>query len=245
VTVDADAAEAARACMIELFPEGFEEVVRGDAVELAAYTGPEGERRLLALFADAVSEPVADDWPDRWRSFHRSVRIGPLWVGPPWEPPPPDGLAVVIDPGRAFGTGAHPTTQLSLRLLLEVDGDALLDLGCGSGVIAIAAARLGLDPIYAVDVDSAAVEATRGNAARNGVHVETRRVDALAAPLPAVDVAVANIALEVVEAVVARLDARVFVTSGYLDAQQPCLPGLRHEARRTLDGWAADLYRRQ
>jgi ribosomal protein L11 methyltransferase len=245
VTVAAEQAEEARARLLDLFPAGFEEVERGHAVELAAYVGAEGERSLRDLFGEVVSEPVADDWQERWRAFHRPVRIGPLWVGPPWERPPADAVPVVIDPGRAFGTGAHPTTRLSLELLLGLDHGSLLDVGCGSGVLAIAAAKLGFGPVAAIDLDPAAVEATEANAERNGVGLRVGTVDALAVRLPPADVAVANIALDAVEAIVPRLEAETIVTSGYLEAERPALAGLRHRGRRTADGWAADLYGRK
>ena len=245
MTVAAEAAEEARARLLDLIPAGFEEVELGSEVELAAYVGADGEQSLRDLFGEVISEPVADDWNERWRSFHRSVRIGPLWVGPPWERPPADGVPVVIDPGRAFGTGAHPTTRLSLELLQEVGRGSLLDVGCGSGVLAIAAAKLGFGPVEAIDLDPAAVEAAGTNARRNGVGLRLRAADALAARLPSVDVAVANIALEAVEAIVPRLEAETVVTSGYLEAQRPVLGGLLHLERRSADGWAADVYRRQ
>ena len=89
---------------------------------------------------------------------------------PPWEPPlDGDGVDLVIDPGQAFGTGAHHTTRLCLELLLELEpAGALADWGCGTGVLAIAAARLGWDPVLACDWEAASVEATRENAAVNG-----------------------------------------------------------------------------
>ena len=95
--------------MLELFPQGFEEREVADGVELTAYTDAGGEERLWAAFGSAAAEPVPAGWEERWRDFHRPVRIGSLWVGPPWETPPPEGTAVVIDPGRAFGTGGHAT----------------------------------------------------------------------------------------------------------------------------------------
>jgi ribosomal protein L11 methyltransferase len=229
--------------MVRLFPEGFEEVTQPDAIELAAYTGAEGEKRLRALFGTVSSTPVAAGWEDRWRSFHRPVLVGRLWVGPPWEAPPPGAVAIVVDPGRAFGTGAHPTTRLTLELLLALEPGSLLDLGCGSGVLAIAAAGLGFAPVSAVDVDPVAVEATLANAERNGADVDAWVADALTESLPAAAVAVANISLELVEAVVPRLHARAVVTSGYLDSQQPTFTGLEHVERYTETGWAADLYR--
>jgi ribosomal protein L11 methyltransferase len=244
VTVRAVDAEAARARMLDLLPEGFEEVDRGESVELVGYVEPEGELRVRAVFGDAVSAPVAVDWADRWRAFHRPVWIGPLWVGPPWQPPPGDADAIVIDPGRAFGTGAHPTTRLSLELLTELEPATLVDVGCGSGVLAIAAAKLGFTVVEAVDLDPVAVETAAANAARNGVRFPVRAADALSEPLPRAEVGVANIALEVIEKLAPRLDVETLIVSGYLDAQQPELAGLRHAGRRTADGWAADLYRR-
>jgi ribosomal protein L11 methyltransferase len=200
---------------------------------------------VLAEFPRARIAEVEPGWEDRWRAFHHGVRIGPLWVGPPWEAPPPGAVVVVIDPGRAFGTGAHPTTRLCLELLLEERDGSALDVGCGSGVLAIAAAKLGHAPVRAIDVEAAAVAATRANATRNGVAVEASPVDALGAPLPGADLALANIALAAVEALGGRLDAARVVTSGYLASEEPSLAGYRRVGRRELEGWAADVHRRR
>jgi len=232
-----------RAKLLELFPEGFEETAAAEAVELAAYTDDAGEEHLRAEFEDVSSRPVQPGWEDRWRSFHRPVTIGPLWVGPPWEDRPADALAVVVDPGRAFGTGAHPTTRLALELLLELERGSFLDVGCGSGVLAIAAATVGFAPVYAVDLDPVAVEATETNADRNGVAVPAGVADARSDRLPATDVAAANIALDVVEAAVPQLGAAAVITSGYLDEEVPALARFGHAVRRTRHGWAADLFR--
>jgi ribosomal protein L11 methyltransferase len=172
------------------------------------------------------------------------VRVGPLWVGPPWEPAPAEAVAVVVDPGRAFGTGAHPTTRLCLELLLAERPGSVLDVGCGSGVLAIAAAKLGHAPVVAVDVDPSAVAATDENAARNGVRVDARLVDA-ATSFPAAKLALANIALEVVEALGGRLDVERLVTSGYLDTDVPSVSGYDRVERRELEGWAADVHERR
>jgi ribosomal protein L11 methyltransferase len=243
VTVSLERAEQARAMMLELFPEGFEEVDHPGAVELAAYTNAGGEERLMQVFTGASASDVEQNWEERWREFHKPVRIGPLWVGPPWEEPPADALPVVVDPGRAFGTGAHPTTRLCLETLIELERGSLLDVGCGSGVIAIAAALLGYDPVAGVDTDPLAVEATEANARVNGVTVAASLADATEAVLPPADVTVANISLEGVNAL--RPSSPVVVTSGYLLAETPSLPGYVHVRRVESGGWAADVHRRE
>jgi ribosomal protein L11 methyltransferase len=228
--------------MLELFPEGFEEVEGADGVELIAYTDSSGEERLWHSFGGVRGEDVAADWRDRWKSFHHPVRIGPLWIGPPWEDPPGDATAIVIDPGRAFGTGAHPTTQLCIRLLLDLERGSAVDFGCGSGVLAIVAAKLGFAPVIAVDSDANAVEATRANAAANGVDIEVLQTDVLADQLPAGDVAIANITWPAVRALAPRLRAQLLVTSGYLVTDDESVVPFRRLRRVTHDGWAADLH---
>ena len=229
--------------MLELFPEGFEEVDRPEGVELAAYTDAAGEERLWAFFSGVHGSDVEGGWEDRWRAFHRPVSVGQLWVGPPWETPEPALLAVVIDPGRAFGTGSHPTTQLCLGVLQELERGSLLDVGCGSGVLSIAAGLLGFAPVLGVDVEPPAVAATYENASRNGVELEARLV-AADEPLPAAETVIANISLAAVLALPDHVEARVLVTSGYLEAEQPELPGYRHVRRSTRGGWAADVHAR-
>lgn len=242
MSVGAARAEDARALMVELFPEGFEEVENEDLVELAAYTDAAGEERLWAAFGGASVLEVEDGWERRWRDFHRPARVGPLWIGPPWEEAPGDAIPVVIDPGRAFGTGAHATTRLCLAFLDELPRSSLLDVGCGSGVIAVAAAKLGFQPVWAVDIDGTAVEATERNAAENGVELETWRADARDGSLPQAGVTVANIALQTVETVGRAHESGMLLTSGYRAQDHPSLSSHRHVARREADGWAADLY---
>lgn len=247
VRVSEDEAERLRARLVELAPGGFEELeVGGGTVELAIYADSDGANELLAELPGATAEPVVGGWEDAWRDFHRPVIAGGLWLGPPWHTPPDPARAVVIDPGRAFGTGAHPTTRLCVELLATGRrGGSLVDIGCGSGVLAIAAARLGFAPIVALDADPVAVEATLANAAANGVPIDASVVDALAEPLPAAVTAVANVLLRPVEAILSRLDARVAITSGYLAGERPAHAGWEHLETLELDGWAADRFRRR
>ena len=235
--------ENAIARLLDLALGGFEEIEDGDEVELAAYVDAAGEAAIRAAFPDAVASTVEPGWEDRWREFHRPAWAGGVWLGPPWETPPAGALAVVIDPGRAFGTGAHATTRLCLDLLADLEQrGSMLDVGCGSGVLAIAAARLGFGPIVAIDDDPIAVEVTRANAEANRVEIETRLVDALRDPLPTADVVVANVLLAPVEAILARLDAGAVVTSGYLANEVPTHNGWTRAGTKTLDGWSADLF---
>jgi len=236
--------EIARAQMLELFPEGFEEYDTGNGVELAAYTDAGGEERLWAAFGTVSAQAVPVGWDERWRAFHRPVRVGPLWVGPPWERQPRDATPVVIDPGRAFGTGGHPTTRLCLQLLLEIELGSLLDVGCGSGVLAIAASRLGFSPVVALDHDPAALEAAERNALANDVSVDLRHGDALEEPLPDTDVVVANVSSAFASQVAQRVRARSLLVSGYLESERPAAVGYEPIRRLAEDGWAADLLRR-
>ena len=212
---------------------------------LVVYTDDAGEERIRETFSDVSTEPVEPGWEERWREFHRPVWVGPLWVGPPWEEPPHDAIAVVVDPGRAFGTGSHPTTRLCLELLLELDRGSLLDVGCGSGVLSVAAAKLGFAPVVAVDREAAAVEAARRNARTNDVEIDVRRADALTAALPESDVVLANIDLASVEKVGGRLGAHVLISAGYFHSRMPSIVGFAHRERRIDGGWAADRFERQ
>jgi ribosomal protein L11 methyltransferase len=224
VRVAREHAELVLAELLELAPGGVEErALPGGDVEYSVYAAPGELPALPALKAaagdalvDVYTEDVAGDWEQRWREFHRPLVLGDrLTVRPPWEPAAGGtALDVVIDPGRAFGTGAHATTRLCLEAMLEVvpevvpevpgapsdampaaapgagaagapgagaaaapGAGAFIDLGCGSGVLAITAAKLGWGPVLALDYDAAAIEATIENAGRNGVVLEARRYD--------------------------------------------------------------------
>jgi ribosomal protein L11 methyltransferase len=231
--------------MLDLAPEGFEEqTVAGGGLELAAYTNAAGEAAIRAVFAAVTSTPVADDWAERWRAFHQPVELGSLWIGPPWREPAPGRIPIVIDPGRAFGTGAHDTTRLCLEQLEALPRGSLLDVGCGSGVLAIGAARLGYAPVTALDNDPNAVEATAENAARNGVEVAVAQLDVLVGELPSASVAVANVSLAVVAAVLPRLRAEWAVVSGFRAEDELDTRGWNRAARADRGGWAVEVLHR-
>ena len=239
--VQASKAQLAAAWLVDRFPGGLEERELGSDVELAVFTDAAGEADVREAFSDVRSEPVAPGWEDRWKEFHRPVRAGGLWIGPPWIEPPVAERVVAVDPGRAFGTGAHPTTRACIELLSALERGSLLDAGCGSGVVAVAAARLGFAPVLAVDVDEVAVEVAAETARSNEVVVEVSRADVLHDELPVVDVVVANIELGVVERLLERVTARVAVTSGYLEAETPEASRWTPLDRLELEGWAADV----
>ncbi len=200
-------AEIVLAELLELAPGGVEEVEIGEGtIEYAVYGAP-GELPELPDLNAAVgdtpvevsSTEVADDWAERWKRFHRPILIEPprgspvpaLYVRPPWESPSDreDTEEIVIDPGQAFGTGAHATTRLCLELLLQVAAlehrpGSLLDVGTGSGVLAIVAARLGFAPVLGLDHERESVAAAEENARANGVEIEVRRFDLRTQALP-------------------------------------------------------------
>lgn len=132
-----------------------------------------GAIALIPAPAPRVEEVPDDDWVKRSQAQFSPIEVTPdLWIVPSWhDPPDPDALAIRLDPGQAFGTGGHPTTLMCLRWLAEHlrGGERVLDYGCGSGILAIAAARLGAGAVTGVDIDAAAVAAARANAEANGV----------------------------------------------------------------------------
>jgi ribosomal protein L11 methyltransferase len=243
-----EAEEIARAAVLEAFADGVEERrAPGGGLELAVYCA-DRPAQLPQVAGSWSEEPVADGWEDGWRAFHtgRSV-AGRLWVGPPWERPPAGLPDVVIDPGRAFGTGAHATTLLCLELLCLQPAGALLDIGCGSGVLALAAARLGHSPVLACDDDPIAVDVARENAQRNGCDVQVWQCDALYDELPkGIGLWVANLQLAPLEELAWRPDLPPrLIVSGLLEGEAFQPPGYRPAERRVLDGWAGLLLVRE
>jgi ribosomal protein L11 methyltransferase len=211
-------AEIVLAELTVLAPNGVEEERGPGYVEYAIYGG-EGELPELGEIEAAagdglvgvVATEVPDDWADRWQDFHKPLLVGDrLWLRPSWEAPREGTIDVVVDPGQAFGTGAHPTTRLCLEYLLELAaaGEAsgpLTDLGTGSGVLAIAAAKLGWSPVRGYDHERPAIEAAHQNAEANEVTLELERTnlrDGLPRLSPTV---VANMTAPVLRVVVEQL----------------------------------------
>jgi ribosomal protein L11 methyltransferase len=259
IRVHREQAELVLAELLELSPHGVEEVSDGDVVEYAVY-GPPGELPSLpdleaaagGALVEVTTRELDDDWSERWKQFHRPVVVANrLTVRPPWSPPGDTPIDLVIDPGQAFGTGAHPTTRQCLELLLSLPAEGeLTDLGCGSGVLAIAAARLGFEPVVAVDNDEASVAAARANAAANGVPVDVRLLDLRRDDLPQARTVVANLLAPLlaqwIERPAAVRPARVIaggILAGEADGVAAAfgVHGLRERDRRGDGEWVAVL----
>jgi ribosomal protein L11 methyltransferase len=280
-------AELVLAELTVLAPNGVEEECGPGYVEYAVYGG-EGELPELGDLDAAIggsrvevsATEIPDDWADRWRDFHKPLLVADrLWLRPSWEPPREGAIDVVVDPGQAFGTGAHPTTRLCLEFLCELEaageaGGELVDLGTGSGVLAIAAAKLGWDPVRGYDHEPAAIEAAATNAEANGVSLQLERMN-LRERLPDLaPVVVANMTSPILLPVAAQISERIrerggtrrslpavapagpsplpqaLVCSGLLPHEQDevaaafAASGLSEVERRQEGDWAALLLRR-
>jgi ribosomal protein L11 methyltransferase len=259
-------AELVLAELLEFAPSGVEEVNLGEnGVEYAVYGAPGELPALPDLWAaiggalvEVRTEEIADDWADRWREFHRPVVVGGrITVRPPWEPPGDTPIDLVIDPGQAFGTGAHATTRLCLELMLRVPaGGAFVDLGCGSGVLGIAAARLGWAPVLALDSDPASVAAAGENARANRVSIEVRRHDLRSDPVASGHTVAANLLAPLLRAWAGRLAdvaerpdrviaGGLLVGEGDAIGEAFAAAGYTEAARRPDGEWAALLLERR
>jgi ribosomal protein L11 methyltransferase len=271
VRVRREYAEIVLAELLSLAPSGVEEVsVGSDVVEYAVYGAPGELPALPDLTAAAGSalvevntSEIADDWEQRWREFHRPLVLdGGLVVRPPWEDAIGAPVEIVIDPGQAFGTGSHATTRLCLQLMLSFDAadraGGFLDLGCGSGVLAIAAARLGWEPVVALDYDPASVVATAENARVNGVAIEVSRHDLRVDPVASAPTVAANLLRPLLLTWASRLASapavpvlETVIASGLLVGEADEIAGAfaavgLSESRRLESGeWAALLLRRR
>ena len=261
VIVPAAAVEDVLDALVPLLPRGVHERELGEGdVELAFYEHadalPPGEELEAATGGHALRwerEEVPDDPVERRRRFGRSWEIaGRLRVRSPADPPGDGALPelVIESAAGAFGTGAHPTTRMCLELLLDMEpGGPFADLGCGAGVLAIAAAKLGWAPVIAVDHEPQSVEATRRNAERNGAAVDALELDLLAVAPPPAPTLAANVPPPVHAALAPRLAPAVVhvIASGFvadeLDDVVAAYAGFTPLARLG-DGWQAVLLER-
>lgn len=272
--------------LLELAPEGVEEVrVGAETIEYAVYGAP-GELPSLpdlraaaggALVEISTSE-LADDWQERWKRFHHPILLEPpsarggaehevpaLHVRPPWEAVSAyrggPVREIVIDPGQAFGTGAHASTRMCLELLMELaacgaPAGGILDVGTGSGVLAIAAAALGFAPVLGLDHERESVAAARENALVNGVEIDVRRFELRTQALPwfdgsqgsVVPVVLANLLRPLLLELASTMTVAPthLVASGLLREEVDEVVGafgerlgLREHERRTSGEWAA------
>ncbi len=219
--------------------DGVDELVVFDSAggppadELRRVAGDRAER--------VIAEPVPDGPDERRRRLYRPLLIGPVWIRPAWASPAPDhALEVVLGEGSGFGTGAHPTTHGCVEALLGLEPrGSFADLGCGSGVLAIVAAKLGFGPAVAVDVSGAAVESAAANAAASGAHVETRVLDLIAEPAPVARTVFANVPPVVHEAIAASLAAQV--TAGAEPPSTLIVSGISQADREAVGAFYAPL----
>jgi ribosomal protein L11 methyltransferase len=219
VRARAGASHAVLAALLDAYPAGLEE--RGDD-EFVVYGG-----RPVIADADVREEAVPPGWETAYHA-HLSRIEGRFNVRPPWVAGEPDDI--VIDPGAAFGAGTHPTTRMCLELLPAGSGP-LADWGSGTGVLALAAARLGYAPVLGIDLDISQL-------AVNGV--DALRLDLVHERAPYAPVVVANLTRPLLEAV-ARVQERpeLLIASGFLAGDELSLWDMRERERQELEGWAA------
>jgi ribosomal protein L11 methyltransferase len=262
VLVPRQAEEMATAVLWELGSVGIElkDQPKSESEIVAYFDAPDMERllRLIAArFNGIVHGPItslpvaAVDWTSQWRENFHQVNVGPLTIAPPWALPLHSSW-IVIEPARAFGTGTHETTQLCLEWLVCLSRagplGTVLDVGTGTGVLALSAARLGASRVYGIDIDADAIAAARRHARRNGLALPLLCADgACACRASSVDVVVANIDTPwLIErnADLRGLARRATVLSGFLESDVDALRAVYSDYAQTLryrGEWAAML----
>ena len=213
-------------------------------------------KALSQICTVTLTEIEDEDWARRSQQALKAVQIGSIIVAPPWDlPAGPAGqgdasaLLIVIEPSTGFGTGHHATTRLCLKALQQVElrGRRVIDVGTGSGVLAIAAAKLGATRVLGLDNDPDAIAAARDNVARNEVEVELRLSDLANDDFPVADVVLANLTGAALQRGAARLAALarggMLIVSGLLDEEEPAVaaafaPWSSRLVRDHEDGWS-------
>jgi ribosomal protein L11 methyltransferase len=235
VTVSGRDEDVATALLWEAGTRGIEVVAApGEAVALLAYfeddVGADALGRRLP-FAEVAETPVPDvDWVARFRAGFRTFRVGGFAIGPPWQLGGPAADRLIVDPGRAFGTGTHETTRLCLLALEDASRrrrpGVVIDVGTGTGLLAVAAARLGARLVVAIDVDPEAVSSARGHARLNDVHVHVVRGDGGRPVRPrSFDLVLANLTAPLLVEKAGELSALlaprgILVLAGLLDSER-------------------------
>lgn len=226
-----------------------------EAEAITAKESLESGRDHLSFTIDSLPD---QDWERAWMDEFKPMRFGQrLWICPSWlEPPEADAVNLILDPGLAFGTGTHPTTSLCLNWLDQADlkDKELIDYGCGSGILALAALKLGAARVQAVDIDEQALQATQNNAARNDIAAKQLCIafpEALESP---VDLVIANILLAPLMTLSARFKALLkagglLVVSGILSEQADSLietyqNDFSLHGREDLEGWTLLVFKR-
>lgn len=230
-----------------------------DVVITALYTEPaDAETAMLLLKAQSphlnlsIQELADQDWERVWMDDFQPLCFGErLWVCPSWmEPPAPDAVNLILDPGLAFGTGTHPTTSLCLSWLDKADlaGKQVIDYGCGSGILALASLKLGAAGVQAVDIDEQALQATRNNAETNQISQESLTIGLPQILKTPVDLLIANILLAPLMALKSQFKALlkeggVLVVSGILEEQSASLiehyqDDFSHQFSKHHEGWS-------
>lgn len=260
-----DQADEVLLAMLDLAPNGVEEERGPDFAEFSIYGAP-GEIPELGEVEAATGSggtvevsttEVPDDWADRWTDFHRPVVISDrLRVRPSWFEPTEGQIDVVVDPGMAFGTGAHSTTRLCLEMLVELAdaGEAkgsISDWGTGSGVLAIAAAKLGWAPVHASDREPSALDSVSENARANGVEVEVESLDVREGAPRVSRTVVANLTAPLLQVCAGAIDVvpEILVCSGMLHSEIDAVSdafsaaGLEEVERREQGEWSGLMLR--
>lgn len=260
---------------IEIFRDfGIENTLENDCSLTGALPEVPGVETRVAELTAALETAGAlkvlshelpeENWELAWRQFFKPRRIGhSIVVRPTWEAfeSAPDDVVLVLDPGQAFGTGDHPTTRLCLELLetAELTGAAVADVGCGSGILSIAAIKLGARHVLAIDIEPISIEVTRQNAALNAVSLQAEVAEGLPPEVVGervFDVVISNI----ISAILIRLARDVYavtkpgsrwIVSGIIVQNWPDVlsaaetAGFSLENRLEEDGWVAARFSRQ
>ena len=254
-TVDAQQVEDALDVLLPRLPQGVHERAAGQGrCELSWFGGGRFDAELGELARDWAEEEAPDRRDERARRYGEVLVIAErIAIRAPDSPPPPAGVpeVVIAADDAQFGTGAHPTTRDALEILVGLAPDgSFADLGCGAGVLAVTAARLGFRPVFAVDFEARSVRATAENARANGVEIDVRRVDLRYEQPPAAATVAANVPLSVHETVAGSLarEVRRVIVSGIVlaeaDRALAAYAEFRISHRRDTAGWTTLLLER-